>query len=184
VLAAGGSSRLGRPKQLVRVRAAPLIARAVAQAERLTGERVVIVIGAEAQRLRSVLIGRARGTAVVCNRRWREGLAGSLRLGIDALPPRAEAAFVLLCDQPRIPDASLRRMARRWRARPHVAVAAAYAGRLGVPAILPKRAWSAVRRLEGDAGARGLLNAMREVTAVDVPEAAFDVDTPDDLRGL
>jgi molybdenum cofactor cytidylyltransferase len=182
VLAAGGSSRLGRPKQLVRRNGRTLIARVAGQARSLVGRRVVVVVGAEAARVRAAL--RGSGCSVVSNPRWREGLASSLRVGLAALPRRARAALILLSDQPRVPGRALERMVTRWKQAPHRAVAAAYSQRLGVPAILPRRAWREAAGLEGDVGARALLAAMANVISVELPEAAYDIDTPADLGQL
>jgi CTP:molybdopterin cytidylyltransferase MocA len=107
-----------------------------------------------------------------------------LRLGIDALPAGADAALVLLSDQPDVDARALRRLIAAWQSRPAAAAAARYAGRVGVPAILPRRSWGEVRALEGDVGARALLRGKPGVTLVEMPEAAFDVDTPLDLRRL
>jgi len=90
---------------------------------------------------------------------------------------------VLLVDQPRVDAAALRRLVGAWRRRPGLPAAARYAGHAGVPAVLPRRHWRAVRALRGDEGARALLRD-RPVTLVELPEAAFDVDTPEDFRRL
>jgi molybdenum cofactor cytidylyltransferase len=90
----------------------------------------------------------------------------------------------LLVDQPRVRAAAVARLVRAWRTRPKRAAAAAYAGQIGVPAILPRKLWRAARRLRGDAGARALLDAERNVTRVAMPEAQFDIDTEEDLQAL
>jgi len=90
---------------------------------------------------------------------------------------------VLLVDQPRVDAAALHRLLVAWRRRPGVPAAARYAGRAGVPAMLPRRHWRAARALRGDEGARSLLRGV-QVTLVDMPEAALDVDTPEDLLML
>ena len=77
----------------------------------------------------------------------------------------------------------MKRLIVAWRRCPGVPAAARYAGRAGVPAVLPRRHWREVRALRGDEGARALLRD-RRVTLVEMPEAALDVDTPQDLLGL
>lgn len=185
LLAAGGSTRLGRTKQLVRFRNRPLVAHAAALAEAATPGRVVVVLGAEACRLRHVLRQHAPRAEVVVNGRWRDGMGSSLAAGLGRLPSSARAALILLVDQPRVTSASLAHLVACWRRRPALPVAARYGERVGVPAILPRRLFGAARRLEGDAGARTLLRTPSiRVVAVPMPEAAIDVDTQRDVSAL
>lgn len=184
VLAAGGSSRLGRPKQLLRVRGVPLLVRAARHGARAAPGRVVVVLGAEHVRLRGVLRRWRVRVRIVRNPAWRSGLASSLRAGLAAAAPDTAATLVLLTDQPRVDAASLERLVAAWRRRPAKAAAARYSGRLGVPAILPRRLHQALTDVAPDAGARALLAREADVTTVAMPEAAVDVDTPADWQAL
>jgi molybdenum cofactor cytidylyltransferase len=184
LLAAGGSRRFGTAKQLARYRGRTLLAHAVEAARRaLPRAPLVVVVGADALRLMLVVRRMHRNARVVVNQSWAQGMATSLRAGVAAVPPGARAALVLLVDQPRVDAAALRRLIAAWRRRPEAPAAARYAGQTGVPAILPRRGWRALRALTGDEGARRLLRDGR-VTLVELPEAAFDVDTPADLLAL
>ena len=112
-------------------------------------------------------------------------MAGSLLLGLAALPREADAALILLCDQAFISAADLRRLVRAWRGRPQRPAAARYSNRLGVPAIVPARYWGELSTLAGDRGAGAWLNARAHVvTWIPMPNAAFDVDTPAELAVL
>ncbi len=185
VLAAGGSSRLGRPKQFVRVRGQSLLARTLATAQRVTPRRVVVVVGASRTRARAIVRKCSPHTIVVANARWRDGMSGSLARGIAALPRGVRAALLLTVDQPEVGARSLRRLIAHWARRPARPAAASYAGRLGVPAILTQRVWRAARRASGDVGARAILrNDANRVTHVALPEAAIDIDTQADLAGF
>ncbi|MDE0003807.1 MAG: nucleotidyltransferase family protein [Rhodospirillaceae bacterium] len=185
VLAAGGSRRLGTPKQLLRIRGRTLLSRIINAAEAVTPGRVVVVLGADALRMRSLIRRHHPRAHSVDNSRWAQGMAGSLQVGLAVLPTRATAALLLLSDQPAVGEVSLHRLIRAWRRRPGRAAAAAYAGVVGVPAILPRTLWRDARRLSGDEGARKLLR-MEEMpaTAAHMPEAAWDIDTPEDLQRL
>lgn len=185
VLAAGGSRRLGFPKQLLRRRAQPLLKRALAAARgALPHSSLIVVLGAAALRLRLVVRRAAsRDLVVVYNARWSDGIASSLNLGIDAVPARTAAILVTLVDQPDVDERALRKLLTAWRRRPGRAAAAFYAGRPGVPAVLPRRYWRAIRELHGDAGARALLR-VTGITVVRMPEAELDIDTRADAARL
>jgi CTP:molybdopterin cytidylyltransferase MocA len=185
LLAAGGSRRLGAPKQFARYRARPLLLRALAAASGvLPRAPVTVVVGAHAPRVR-LAVRRARPDArVVLNSRWHEGMAASLRAGLAATPRTARAVLVLLVDQPRVDAVTLARLVTAWRRAPGRPAAACYGERVGVPAVLPRKEWRALRALRGDEGARALLRGSEPLTLVAMPEAAFDVDTPEDLREL
>lgn len=184
VLAAGGSSRLGTAKQLVRHRGRPLLRHAVDAAARATGRPPVVVVGADALRLRALLRRSHRSCVVVANPRWRQGMAGSVRAALAAVPREARAVLFLLTDQPFVDAAVIRRLLHAWSVHPGRPAAAGYAGQVGVPAVIPRRLFRSLARLEGDQGARGVLAAAGRLTVVDAPEAAHDVDLPEDLDRL
>jgi len=185
LLAAGGSRRLGFPKQLVRWRARPLLAHALhAIRTALPESTLVVVLGAQALRLRSVVRRVDPAATIVVNPRWNDGVSTSLRTGIAAVPHGARAILVTLADQPHVDGRALRRLLRAWRRKPGIPAAARYGVNAGVPAVLPRNAWRAVRSLTGDRGARDLLRAARSLTSVDLPEARLDIDTSADLGML
>ena len=184
VLAAGGSTRLGEPKQLLRTGHEPLLLRATRLAQRTVRGPVIVVLGAGRQRLQSLLRNRRPGINIVYNRRWAEGLAGSLRLGIAQIPPASTGALILLVDQAGVLPADLHRLVGRWQRRPGRPAAAFYRGRAGAPAVIPRRFFAAINTLQGDTGARHWLRQLGDVAPVEMPNAAFDVDTPADAAAL
>jgi molybdenum cofactor cytidylyltransferase len=185
LLAAGGSSRLGVPKQLARLRARPLLLHALAAARGALGDaEIVVVLGASALRLRALLRREAPDVRTVLNARWQSGLASSLQAGVRSVPRDAHAVLVMLVDQPNVDAVALRRLLAAWRRRPALPAAAFYSGSAGVPAVLPRRLWPALLALSGDAGARAVLRDAPAVTLVALPEAEFDVDTREDLARL
>lgn len=180
VLAAGAASRFGGPKQLAVVAGLVLVERAASLALACCDAGVVVVTGAHAASVERAVVQRP--VRVVRNDAWAEGLASSLRCGLDALPAGAAACLVLLCDQPGIGVADLARLVAAWRSAPEQLAAAHYGGSPGVPAIFPRRSWPALARLQGDRGAGGLLAATPGLTTVPMPSAASDIDTPADLE--
>lgn len=180
VLAAGGASRFGGPKQLARLGGVSLVRRAARLALGCCPAGVVVVTGAWAGEVEAELAGLP--VRHFRNLAWTTGLAGSLRCGLDALPPEALASLILLCDQPLIDEADLRALSGAWTAAPGRVAAAAYAGATGVPAIFPTAYWGWLRALTGDHGARSLIASLPDVTRVALDHAVRDIDTPGDLQ--
>jgi len=183
VLAAGPARRFGSAKQLARVAGRPLLHTAVARAAEVTGNAVIVVLGAGAAKL-APLLEHSPGSVIV-NHEWREGLASSIRAGVARLPPSCNGVLLLLADQAAVTADDLRRLAGTWRRQPQCIAAALYAGALGAPAIFPRSVFAELGELRGDAGARRLLRRNPErVVRVPMPNAAIDVDTPEDLLSL
>ncbi|MEO8465650.1 MAG: NTP transferase domain-containing protein [Gammaproteobacteria bacterium] len=182
LLAAGGSRRLGHPKQLLRRRGRPLLLHALDAARAAApGAPLIVVLGAHRMRLRLVLRRAASKALVVVNPRWSEGLASSLQAGLERVPRGTRAILVQLVDQPRVDADALRRLLAAWRRRPLTPAAARYDNRAGVPAVLTRSSWRSVRTLRGDSGARTLLRDASRLTLVEMPEAGVDLDTQEDI---
>lgn len=179
VLAAGGSRRLGRAKQLVRFGPETLVAAAARRALATAPAGVVVVTGAASGRVAVALRGLA--VVVVRNRRWREGMATSLQAGLARIPRNAARLLVTTVDQWALSAADLR--ALLVAARGGRTSAASYAGARGVPAVFPRAACAVLRAARGDRGARTFLQGPT-VRAVALPHAALDLDTPADLARL
>ncbi len=146
----------------------------------------LVVLGFEPERLSAELAGLSVQTIV--NPDWQEGMASSIRAGLAALPEDAGAVLLLLCDQPGVDAALLARLHAAHLKRPSAAIASAYAGTLGIPALFPRRCFPTLGALRGDRGAKGLLTAPGEpVVAIPFPGGIRDLDTPEDVvawRGL
>lgn len=181
LLAAGGSRRLGQPKQLLPIDGETLVHRAARLALATVPAEAVIVLGAEAAAVADAVADLPLRRVHCAD--WTMGMGASLREGLGALGPACEGALVLLCDQPALDAAHLQALLAAWRRDPRRAVASAYAGVLGVPALLPRRWFEPLAMLDGDRGARDLLRQRAgEVTAVDAPALSQDIDLPGDLH--
>jgi CTP:molybdopterin cytidylyltransferase MocA len=191
ILAAGASSRLGEPKQLVVLAGERLLDRAVRLAAEAGCDPVVVVLGARAEEIRTAC---SLGTAnVVINEDWAQGMASSIRCGIAEAHSR-DGAIVMTCDQPAVTAAHLRQLTlcdthgdtahdnapfgRVTMGNPGEAVASSYAGRRGVPAYFPAGYFSVLSELAGDSGARVLLET---AASIDLPGGELDIDTPEAL---
>jgi molybdenum cofactor cytidylyltransferase len=180
LLAAGGASRFGSAKQAARLNGTPLLRLMLSRAQELAGPAVSVVLGAHAAELVPLISGVS--ATVLVNRHWQEGIASSIRLGLERLPGACDGVLLLLADQVQVGTSELTQLAATWRRQPLQAAAAQYGGRLGVPAIFPRSAFSALLQLRGDRGAQGWLRAnAARVTSVPMPRAAIDIDTPEDL---
>lgn len=183
VLAAGVSSRFGSAKQLVRIGERPLLSLVAGRAAEVVGHALIVVLGARAAEL-APLLKHSPGSVVV-NRRWREGLASSIRTGVARLPPSCDGVMLVLADQALVTAQDLRRLAGAWRRQPLAVAAAQYRGTMGAPAIFPRPQFSELSELRGDSGARVLLKRhAQHLVKVPMPAAAFDLDTPEDLLGI
>jgi molybdenum cofactor cytidylyltransferase len=183
VLAAGASTRLGQPKQLVKLAGRPALHIVVANAVAVAGHAVTVVVGAHSRELTHLLAHSP--ASVIVNRHWEEGMASSLRFGVASLPPGCEAALVLLGDQVAVTADDLKRLVSAWKGEESMVAASVYDQHLGVPAIFPRVCFSELAELRGDQGARKVLerNSYRLVR-VPMSNAAVDLDTPEDLAAL
>lgn len=186
VLAAGGSSRLGRPKQLLELDGEPLVRRA-ARAAALAGySPVVVVVGAAAAAVGAALAGGP--FEVVTNPDWSTGVASSIRRGLAALTalrPDAEGVLLVTCDQPLVEAAHLSALATALGTGPHAVAASSYGGTVGVPALFARALYEELRALEGEHGAKKVVaRDPGRVVAVALPGGERDVDTEADWRAL
>jgi molybdenum cofactor cytidylyltransferase len=182
VLAAGGGKRFGGLKQVAELRGRPLLAHALETMRAVPAiERIVLVLGAEAETVRARV--DLSGTETVVAPGWEEGIAASLRAGIAAVGD-ADAAVVTLADQPLVTPQAVAAVLDRLDS-PVTAVRATYAGVPGHPVAIKRELFEEVARLRGDLGARDLLER-HGVVAVECGHLAraADVDTPADLEAL
>ncbi len=182
ILAAGGSARLGRPKQLLELHGEPLVRRAARAATAAGFSPVVVVTGAASAEVGAALAGEP--VAVVENPDWRAGVAGSIRRGLAAvlaLRPDARGVLLAVCDQPRVDAAHLASLAAALADGAHVIAASSYAGTVGVPALFERATFGELEALAGDQGAKPVVTrAPDRVAAVPLPGGEWDVDTEAD----
>jgi molybdenum cofactor cytidylyltransferase len=182
VLAAGRGTRFGRTKQLEIVRDKPLVQHAIDAAAGAGVAEIVVVLGHDADAVRAAV--RLPGSArTVTNDAFASGIASSLAAGLRALDERSAAAVVLLADQPGITSTHVRTLVDAFERRASPIVRLRFRSRPG-PALLSRAMFERAEALEGDAGARVLMERHPElVNDVDAPgDAPVDVDRPTDLE--
>lgn len=187
ILAAGESRRLGRPKQLLRFKGETLLARTVRMACAAELDPVFVILGANADLIGAGLAGQR--AHVVHNADWSGGISTSIRAGLHALETavdRPHSAMILSCDQPHLTTDHLRSLVAAYTAQCEPALAASfYAGVRGIPAVFPQAAFPELFKLQGDQGARRLLQSpLYPVVEVPFELGAIDIDTDDDLPHL
>lgn len=183
ILAAGSSSRLGEPKQLVTFQDKPLLQKVVDLCTPLEFGSGVIVLGADSAAIqKTVNPGTFR---FVMNEKWTEGIASSIRKGVAytlELNPQTEHLLFLLSDQPFVTTELLQKL---WKTHTGGITASFYNNDVGVPAIFSKEMFPLLKELRGDHGAKKIMKRFRDkVSQVDFDMGYFDVDTPEDYAEL
>jgi molybdenum cofactor cytidylyltransferase len=186
VLAAGTSSRLGRPKQLLPLAGEPLLRHTVRATLTSKLDAVLIVLGHEADAVRAAVADLP--VRIVFNPDYALGQSTSVRAGVDALSPQTEAALFLLGDQPSIAPATIDALIQTWRDTNAPIVAPRYVDGIGNPVLFARRVFPELMSLAGARGARAIVKTYQQrgllsVFSVDQPMPP-DIDTEADYAAL
>ncbi|MEL6110176.1 MAG: nucleotidyltransferase family protein [Planctomycetota bacterium] len=185
VLAAGESTRLGQPKQLLKLQGETLIRHAVGAAKQAGAESTFVVVGAFADQIERELRGVTQIT-ILRNFEWLQGMGTSVACAAaGAIESEADctALLLLVCDQPFVPHEHLRTLFDRVESLSRIAATAFPDGTLGIPACFPVRYLPMLAELSGARGAKSLIRN-EDAVAVTCLQADIDVDVPDDLKRL
>lgn len=182
VLAAGGSRRLGMPKQLLMREGETLAHRAVRLAAATQPHRLLLVLGAHADELREACTDLQ--VEILFNDEWQEGLASSLHLAIGALGEDDASALILGCDQPALEQIHLQRLLAGAAASSSGCAATLHGTARGVPAVASAAVLGEARALQGDRGLRGSLQRLPSdaIFLLEAVELESDLDTPADVE--
>ena len=172
---------MGRSKVLLDLDGRPVVRHVVDTALASAVDRVVVVVGREAEAVERAVAGDER-VRTVRNPDYRDGQSTSLRAGLAALEPEVGAAVILLGDQPGIATSAVNAVIEAWRDGRGPVVQASYSGFPGHPTLCDRSIWSQVRAIKGDVGLRALLREHSDwVTVVEVGGSApHDIDTEED----
>ncbi|ANM30235.1 hypothetical protein ABI59_12565 [Acidobacteria bacterium Mor1] len=184
VLAAGGSTRLGRPKQLLVHEGVSLVRRAATCALDSGLGPVFLVLGAEADGVADAVAGLE--VRPVVHEAWRSGQAGSVAAGVAAAAAAGcDAVLLIPCDLPRLTAGVLLDLSKACKSSGLPIAACRYDRVLGAPALFRSELFDELRSLQGDAGAKALIRRdLARVATVDWDGGAFDVDTAEDADSL
>ncbi|TMD03503.1 MAG: nucleotidyltransferase family protein [Chloroflexi bacterium] len=181
VLAAGDSRRMGQTKQLLPLGGRTLLDIVLAAARGARLDEVVLVLGAEAERIAAAV--DTAGARVVVAADHAEGMGASLRAGVGALGPEVERVVVLLGDQPRVTAELVDAVLERHLESGLPAAAVSAGGVFQPPVAADRRLWPQLLAAHGDSGLRSVLRAVPGIVAtLSVEGVTVDIDTPDDYR--
>ena len=179
ILAAGASSRLGQPKQLLDWHGQPLIRHLAGVALNADLGPVTVVLGAVDQLCREALSGL--DITVIHHADWASGMGGSIAAGVTTMMDRElDGVIVMLCDQPFVDAALLQNLKMKCESSGAEIVASRYQNQLGPPAIFSAKRFDQLLSLQGKGGAKSIINSESSATWIDAPQAATDIDTPDE----
>ncbi|HEY9632945.1 MAG TPA: nucleotidyltransferase family protein [Coleofasciculaceae cyanobacterium] len=186
ILAAGASTRMGTPKQLLPYRGYSLVRHIVEVATTSVCQPIVVVLGANAERIKPEV--SQLPVQIVENQQWAEGMSASIRVGLEALlavNQNLEAVAIALCDQPFVSSQTLDRIVEAFHFTGKPIIASEYAETLGVPALFSRILFSELMALKSNEGAKQLIKRhIDEVFSIPFPDGAIDIDTPKDYEQL
>ncbi len=184
ILAAGESSRMGQPKQLLTLDHQTLLQQSIATALAAECDPVVVVLGAHADLIRPTIAHQP--VTITYNEQWKEGMGGSIRTGVrqlTAMSTQTEAAIIMLCDQPLVDPSLLQKLIHEHQSSGKLIVASQYQDVLGVPALFHHSLFEQLSRLKQETGARKLIREYEDHTqAVPFAGGSIDLDTAKDYQ--
>jgi len=185
ILAAGKSSRLGQPKQLLPFKGNSLLGHVIHTAKHLSDE-VIVVTGANQFSVESEI--KNSGVSVVFNHEWEEGMASSIRCGLafaQNKTPDLQSALFMVCDQPFVSKELLQNLFDKRKSSGKSIIASTYADIAGTPVLFDARIFPELMKLQGDIGARKIIvKYSDQVETVDFPLGKVDMDTAEDYKKL
>ena len=186
ILAAGASTRMGRPKQLLPLNGQPLLLHCVDEALSTSVSDVVVVLGSDPETYRDLL--ETYPVRVVVNDGWQNGIGSSIKAGLLAMQDtdrNLDAVLFLVGDQPAIRFEYLCRMINMYYNSPVRLIASGYADTFGVPALFGAEFFDDILSLGDKDGAKRVLKKYEHLLAIlECPEGAVDIDTPQDYANF
>jgi molybdenum cofactor cytidylyltransferase len=186
ILAAGGSSRFGQPKQLVQLRGKSLIRRIVDAADEAHCSPIFVVVGNDNKKICAELAPTSANS--IENKKWQRGIGTSIRAGVEALTgsaPEVEAIVLLTCDQPFVEAQTIEQLLALREKTKKAIVASGYSDTLGVPALFDRSCFDELLALDDESGAKPIILSNRErVAEFPFPDGKIDIDTMEDLERL
>ncbi len=185
-MAAGSSSRLGTPKQLLPYKEQNLLQHSLKQAIQSNARLVVVVLGANADQIADTIKGTHAVISV--NNQWQQGMASSICTGLNALTeqiPDLDAAIFMVCDQPYVTSIFINKMIERRQQSRKQIIASRYENSAGIPALFGAELFTEILALRGETGAKKIIQKdTGRVGYLDFEKGGIDIDTPEDYQQL
>ena len=186
ILAAGASSRLGRPKQLLIYQGKTLIQHVISVAEKSKADEIILVLGSDHELIsKETAIGKK--TSAIVNDKWKGGMASTITIGLNFLRQNfnADFAIIAVCDQPFIDTALLNELMDKHVETSKPIVACRYENTLGTPVLFHKNLFGQLLTLSGDEGAKKLImQHVNDVETIPFPLGGIDIDTNEQYTAL
>jgi molybdenum cofactor cytidylyltransferase len=186
ILAAGQSSRLGQPKQLLKYQSKTLLQHAINTAKQSSAKSTIVVLGSGVEQILNTI--DTNGLHIIKNDDWQSGIASSISYGVKSLQnidPMPDAVILMTCDQPFVSSDLLNELIAKQKETGKLIIASQYDGTIGIPALFHKSLFEQLTALKGDSGAKKLMEQNRDdVTTVPFPKGGIDIDTLDDYEAL
>lgn len=185
ILAAGQGSRFGQPKQNLIFQKQTLLDRAIATAVSSNCFPIIVVTGAHADLVETSV--KAPNVSIVFNPNWEEGMASSIRTGIEAMKvyPDIDNTLFLLCDQPLVTPKLINEMVRKQDISGKAIVGCTYNNTIGVPMLFHRVLFDELMQLKGHEGAKKILKGHPDnIATVPFNGGSLDIDTPEDYERL
>jgi molybdenum cofactor cytidylyltransferase len=186
ILAAGQSSRLGQPKQLLKYQNKTLLQHAIDTAKLSSVQSILVVLGSNADTILKET--DTAGIYVIINNDWQSGMASTIRSGINVLQTldlTTDGAILMVCDQPFVTPDLLNGLIEKQKETGVPIIASQYADSVGTPALFQKQFFSELMGVSGDAGAKKIMMQNSDLLAtISFPQGSIDIDTIDDYDAL
>lgn len=185
ILAAGSSSRLGFPKQLVKFEGKNLLQKMIDLADDFSFDAKVLVLGANSDEIKRGI--DSKNFKIALNEEWAEGMSSSIRKGVVLCEEmeKLDHLLILLSDQPFVNSEKIEQLIQLQLKNKIPATFSEYDGNIGVPAIFSKEVFSDLKKLSGDQGAKKLIYKGKfEYQTLNFEKGNFDVDTKEDVEFL
>lgn len=183
LLAAGNSSRLGTPKQLIRFNDDYLINHILDGIEASVCEKAIIVLGSGANEMGNIV--KSTKSVIVINSDWEKGMGSSIKAGLEYAiknSPGLASVLILVCDQYKLNSETINNLLQNSKEHPGKIIASSYTGTIGIPALFPSTFFELIKQIPDNKGCKEIIHSnMNDVIAVAFPGGELDIDEEGDI---